>query len=124
MRGGRIRNPLELTLMVASVLLALAVALWLFAIIVSWWSDCPASGSWPTGLDKGISLWPPGADCYPAPLTEGGRWYGSNDMVVYELAPLLKWVILGLGVTALGTLTVGLGASINSLRSRPEAEAG
>jgi hypothetical protein len=118
MRGGRIRNPLERTLMVAAVLVGLAVALWLFAIIVSWWSECPASGSWPTGLDKGISPWPPGADCYAERPSKG---QGLGGIVVYEAIPSLKWVILGLGVTAMATLIAGLAASIAVLQARREA---
>jgi hypothetical protein len=116
MRGGRIRNPLERALMVAAVLVGLAVTLWLFAMIVSWWSECPAGGGFqPMGLDKGGSVWPPGASCYAE-----GRGHGGNDLVAYEAIPSLKWIILGLGVTAMATLIAGLAASIAVLRSRPE----
>jgi hypothetical protein len=114
MGGRRVRNPLEGALLSAAALLGFAAVLWVLAITVSWTNECPASGDFPIGLDKGISLWPPGAACFAEPLREGE----SNRLVIYEAAPLLQWIALGLALTAVITVLAGLAASIAALRSR------
>jgi hypothetical protein len=114
MGGRRVRNPLEWALLSAAALLGFAAVLWLLAITVSWASECPASGDFPTGLDKGISLWPPGAGCFAEPLREGE----STRMVIHQAAPLLTWIVLGLALTAVITVIAGLAASMAALRSR------
>jgi hypothetical protein len=101
-------------LIAAVALVVVAAALWLLVITHSWASECPESGALPTGLDKAISLWPPGADCYAEPLRQGE----SNRLVIYEAAPFLKWIVLGLALTAVMTVIAGLAASISVLRSR------
>ncbi|MGH2961578.1 MAG: hypothetical protein ACRDL3_05215 [Solirubrobacterales bacterium] len=120
MRSGGLRSPLARTLLVTAVLLGVAIILWILATVISWESECPPGGGYqPAGLDKGISLWPPGAECPPGRIIEG-EGYGGNDIVAYEALPWLKWAILGLSISAMATLIAGLGASINSPRSRPE----
>jgi hypothetical protein len=43
----------------------------------------------------------------------------SDRTIVYEAVPWLKWVMLGLALTAMAMLIAGVASSINALRSRP-----
>jgi hypothetical protein len=69
----RVRRPnrFGLGLTAAALLSGLAVVLWLVALSASWGSDCPRPGRGPEGLDKGVTLWPPGAQCYAGHPLEG-----------------------------------------------------
>jgi hypothetical protein len=89
--------------------LCLAAAVWLTAVIASWASRCPpapgnADGSLPTGLDKGATAWPPGADC------------GQNT---YEALPWASAMITALVVLGLAAIAAGAIVAAVRLRAAP-----
>ena len=56
------------------LLLGGAGVFWLAAVVTSWSAECPDSALQQTGLDKGISLLPPGSPCF-AEGTRGSYTY-------------------------------------------------
>ena len=82
-----------------------AGAFCLASTVTSWNAKCPYGGSFPTGLDKGISLVPPGATCY----SESGRSY------MYEAHPWMWNLSQLLVVCALVVLVLSvIAAAVNA----------
>jgi len=88
------------------VLAVAAFVLWGIALWVSWGGSCPNSAHTTGGLDKGISLWPPAAQC---PTGHGGTFW-------HEALPWATWLIGALILAAAVVLLTGLVASIRDLR--------
>jgi hypothetical protein len=80
------RNRLLNGLTAAGVFVFVAVALWLFAVISSWSGDCPHKRLLIGGLDKGISAWPPAAQCFDS----------KGDLYYWQAQPWVKPLIVGL----------------------------
>ena len=108
--GGRPRRLLGPTVGSAVVLAVSALILWGIALWVSWGGSCPSSSSTGGGLDKGISVWPPAAQCTNA---HGGAFW-------HEALPWATWVVGALIVAAAAVLLTGLIVAIRDLR-RPAA---
>jgi hypothetical protein len=83
-----------------------ALILWGVALWFSWGGECPAPGSSGGGLDKGISVWPPAAQC----LDRHGETFW------HEALPWATWVIGALIVAAAAILLTGLIVAIRDLR--------
>jgi hypothetical protein len=111
--GGRPRRLLGPTVGSAVVLAVSAFVLWGIALWVSWGGSCPNSIETGGGLDKGVSVWPPAAQCA---TTHGGTFW-------HEALPWATWVIGGLIVTAAGVLLIGLIVAIRDLRRPATATA-
>jgi hypothetical protein len=109
--GGRPRRLLGPTVGSAVVLTAGALVLWGVALWVSWGGSCPSSSKTTSGLDKGISVWPPAAQCSDA---HGGTFW-------HEALPWATWAIGALILAAAAVLLTGLIVAIRDL-SRPVAE--
>jgi hypothetical protein len=93
----------------AVVLGVAALILWGVALWVSWGGSCPSSSKTTGGgLDKGISVWPPAAQCTNA---HGGTFW-------HEALPWATWVIGTLIVAGAAVLLIGLLVSIRDL-TRP-----
>jgi hypothetical protein len=92
-------------LFAAGGLAFLSALVWLTALATAWTATCPHE---PTGLEKGLSAWPPGAQC---PTHDGA-------LFVYQPHPWLKWLSIGIAFAALCVFVVGLVAAIVELRSR------
>jgi len=88
------------------VLAVSALALWGIALWVSWGGSCPNSGQPTGGLDKGISVWPPAAQCTNA---HGGTFW-------HEALPWATWVVGALVLAAAAVLLTGLIVAIRDLR--------
>jgi hypothetical protein len=106
--GGRPRRLLGPTVGSAVVLAVCALVLWGVALWVSWGGSCPSSSKITGGLDKGISVWPPAAQCNDA---HGGTFW-------HEALPWATWVIGALVLAAAAVLLTGLIVAIRDL-SRP-----
>lgn len=94
----------------SAILIAAAIGLFGITLASSWFSDCPKpTGEMGqlTGLDKGISLWPPGAQCYGA----------GNDLYIHEALPWAKPLIVTLLGSSSVLLALGLVASIVRMRA-------
>jgi hypothetical protein len=83
-----------------------ALVVWGVAIWFSWGGDCPASGARGGGLDKGIAVWPPAAECLDR----------NGDPFWHQALPWAPWVIGVLIVAAAGILLIGLLVAIRDLR--------
>jgi hypothetical protein len=111
----------------ACVLAATAFALLGFAAYTSWQDRCPDDqGLSQSGLDKGVSAWPPGAECVVPSSHHLRNEIQMNrhidDTYVYEAVPALKWVIAVLLVAAGAIVIVGLVGEIRRLRGpRPNS---
>jgi hypothetical protein len=96
----------------AVALVAAALAIWFLAIAASWDGKCPPHGTGefrnfePTGLDKGVYVWPPGAQCYT----------DNNGIENHQEWPWAPWAILALFAGAGGVLLFGLVVVVNDLR--------
>jgi len=110
--GGRPRRLLGPTVGSAVVLAISALVLWGIALWVSWGGSCPNSAHATSGLAKGISVWPPAAQC---PTAHGGAFW-------HEALPWATWVIGALILAAAAVLLTGLIVSIRDLR-RPSPAA-
>jgi hypothetical protein len=104
--GGRPRRLLGPTVGSAVVLAISALVLWGAALWVSWGGSCPSSGQTTGGLDKGISVWPPAAECTNA---HGGTFW-------HQALPWATWLIGALILAAAVVLLTGLIAAIRDLR--------
>jgi len=98
------------TVGVAVVVAAGALILWGVAIWLSWGGDCPTSGAGGGGLEKGISVWPPAAQCLDQ----------QADPFWHQALPWAPWVIGALVLAAGAILLTGLLVAIRDLR-RPVA---
>jgi hypothetical protein len=103
--GGRPRRLLGPTVGSAVVLAVFAFVLWGVALWASWGGSCPNSEA-SAGLDKGISAWPPAAQCANP---HGGTFW-------HEALPWATWVIGGLIMIAAAILRTGLIVAIRDLR--------
>jgi hypothetical protein len=108
MMGGRPRRLLGPTVGAAVLLAVCAFVLWGVALWVSWGGSCPNGNSTSGGLDKGISVWPPAAQCTNA---HGGTFW-------HEALPWATWAIGALVLAAAAVLLTGLIVAIRDL-SRP-----
>jgi len=95
----------------AVVVAAGALIVWGVALWFSWGGECPSRGAAGGGLDKGISVWPPAAEC----LNRQG------DPFWHEALPWATWVIGVLVVAAAAILLTGLIVAIRDLRRPAEA---
>ena len=84
-----------------------ALILWAVALWASWGGDCPASARLDEGLDRGIAVWPPAAEC------PGG---GSGATLWHQALPWAPWVIGVLIAAAATILLIGLVVTIRDLR--------
>ena len=90
----------------AVVLTISALVLWGVALWVSWGGSCPNASQTMGGLDKGISAWPPAAQCTNA---HGGTFW-------HEALPRATWLIGALILAAAAVLLTGLIVAIRDLR--------
>jgi hypothetical protein len=104
--SGRPRRLLGPTVGAAAVLGVFALILWGAALWASWGGGCPNPGPASGGLDKGISVWPPAAQCVDA---QGGTFW-------HEALPWATWLVGALVVAAAAILLVGLIVAIRDLR--------
>jgi len=104
--GGRPRRLLGPTVGLAVVLTISALILWGVALWVSWGGSCPNASQTTGGLDKGISAWPPAAQCANA---HGGTFW-------HEALPSATWLIGALILAAAAVLLTGLIVAIRDLR--------
>lgn len=92
-------------------LLVAAFTIWFLAIAASWEGHCPRHGvgefsnAEPTGLDKGVYVWPPGAQCY-----------ADNGIENHQAWPWAPWAILSLIAGAGGVLLFGIVVTIRDMR--------
>ena len=100
------------TVAAAVVLAAFALLLWAVALWVSWGGACPNPSPRSGGLDKGISMWPPAAQCLDP----------HGDSFWHQALPWAPWAIGVLVVAAAAILLTGLVVAIRDLR-RPAAAA-
>jgi hypothetical protein len=100
------------TVGVAVVLAVSALSLWGVALWLSWGGDCPGAGSQNAGLGRGVSAWPPAAQCLDS----------QGDAFWHEALPWATWVIGVLIAAAAAVLLTGLIVAIRDLR-RPAAVA-
>jgi H+/Cl- antiporter ClcA len=100
------RNRLLNRLTACGVFVFGAAALWLFAVLSSWWGDCPR-GDLNLGQDKGISAWPPAGQCIDH---TGGLYY-------WEAQPWVKPVILAFLACAFVILVASVVAAIRDRRT-------
>jgi hypothetical protein len=95
-------------LFAAGGLALLSALVWLTALATAWTTTCPRE---PSGFEKSISAWPPGAQC---PAHDGG-------LFVFQPHPWLKWMCVGIAFAAMCIFVTGLVAAIRDLRApRPE----
>lgn len=89
--------------------------LWAVSIASSWNSPCPRLGGGyePVGLDKGISFWPPAAQCVD----------GNDHPYWFESHPWMGSVSLGLLVCAVLIVVIGAIADARVKRSSPSISA-
>jgi hypothetical protein len=88
------------------VLAVSAFVLWAVALWASWGGGCPQPNPSDGGLDKGISVWPPAAECVDR--QDGTFWH--------QALPWAPWLIGVLIAAAAAILLVGLIAAIRDLR--------
>ncbi len=111
--GGRPRRLLGPTVGSAVILAISALVLWGVALWVSWGGSCPNSSQTTGGLNKGISVWPPAAQCTNA---HGGTFW-------HQALPWATWLIGALVLVAAAVLLTGLIVAIRDLRRpAPAAE--
>jgi hypothetical protein len=87
-----------------------ALILWAVALWVSWGGECPTPSPRDGGLDKGISVWPPAAQCLDR----------SGDPFWHQALPWATWIIAVLIAAAAAILLAGLVAAIRDLRRPAE----
>jgi hypothetical protein len=107
------RRLLATSVTYALALVVAALALWFLAIAASWEGKCPPGPRTggegrvpaPTGLDKGVYVWPPGAQCYTV-----------RGIANYQAWPWAPWSILALFAGAGGTLLFGIVVTLRDLK--------
>ena len=104
--SGRPRRLLGPTVGSAVVLAVSGLILWGLALWLSWGGSCPNSSETTGGLDKGISVWPPAAQCSNP---HGGTFW-------HEALPWATWLIGALILAAAVVLLTGLIVAIRDLR--------
>jgi hypothetical protein len=104
--SGSPRRLLGPTVGAAVVFGVFALILWGVALWISWGGGCPDPSPANGGLDKGISVWPPAAQCVDS---HGGTFW-------HEALPWATWFIGALVVAAAAILLVGLIVAIRDLR--------
>jgi hypothetical protein len=114
MRGVPRRNWFGASIAAALLLLFAAALLWLGTLVLAKGTDCPGRGLELGGLDKPISVWPPGAVCHPKGAPAG-------DEHVEEAAPPLRWAILALALGAPLTLIAGAVSEVTDQRAARRA---
>jgi hypothetical protein len=114
--GAANRGPLGKAIGASVALLMTTVALYGIALLIAHGAECPGRGYEPTGLDKPISPWPPGAECSPS--TSPGTHHG---LAIEEPIPWLKWAIVWFGLGAPVVLMTGIVAEIRDRRVRSRA---
>jgi hypothetical protein len=92
----------------------LAFALWAAALWTSWGGSCPQPSPQSSGLDKGISVWPPAAQCIDK----------QGDPFWHQALPWAPWVIGVLILSAGAVLLAGLIVAIRDLRRPAPVAAG
>jgi hypothetical protein len=113
--SGRPRRLLGPTVGAAAVLAVSAFVLWAVALWASWGGGCPQPNPSGGGLDKGISVWPPAAQCVDR--QDGTFWH--------QALPWAPWLIGVLIAAAAAILLFGLIVAIRDLRRpAPAAMAG
>jgi hypothetical protein len=108
--SGRPRRLLGPTVGSAVVLAVSALILWGVALWISWGGDCPGGSKLDEGLDRGITVWPPAAEC------SGG---GATSW--HQALPWAPWVIGFLVMGAAAILLTGLIVTIRDLRRQAPA---
>jgi hypothetical protein len=94
------------------VFAVLAFVLWAAALWTSWGGSCPLPSPQSGGLDKGVSVWPPAAQCIDK----------QGDPFWHQALPWAPWVIGALILSAAAVLLAGLIVAIRDL-TRPTAAA-
>jgi hypothetical protein len=94
------------TVGVAVVLAVSALSLWGVALWLSWGGDCPGAGSQNAGLGRGVSAWPPAAQCLDS---QGNAFW-------HQALPWATWVVGLLIAAAAAVLLTGLIVAIRDLR--------
>jgi hypothetical protein len=94
------------TVGVAVVLAVSALIVWAVALWVSWGGECPGPSAQSGGLDKGIAVWPPAAQC----VDQHGNAFW------HEALPWAPWVVGILIAAAAAILLTGLVVAIRDLR--------
>jgi hypothetical protein len=93
-------------LFAAGGLAFLSALLWVVAMVAAWTATCPGGRYEPTGIDKGLSAWPPGAQC---PGHDGAQF-------VFQPHPWLKWLSVAVAVAAVFVFVTGMVTAIRDLR--------
>jgi hypothetical protein len=110
------RNWFGASIAAALLLLFAAGLLWLGTLAIAKVTGCPGTGHDPAaygsvGLDRSISVWPPGAVCVR------GHHPPRGDEYVRETTPPLKWAIVGLALGAPLTLLAGAVSEVSDQRA-------
>jgi polyferredoxin len=111
--SGRPRRLLGPTVGAAVALAVLAFIVWAVALWVSWGGSCPQASAANGGLDKGISVWPPAAQCGD----------GQGGLFWHQALPWAPWLIGALIAAAAAILLFGLLVAIRDLRHPAPAAA-
>jgi hypothetical protein len=108
--SGRLAQRTVAAVAASAVILLIAGASWLMAVAWAWEADCPGPGATPTGLDRGVSLVPPGASC--------SHDVGSGAYATYMFHPhgWLWVVVLVLLVSSAAALLLAVGVEIRQMR--------
>jgi hypothetical protein len=116
-RGAKPRRVLATSVSYAVALVVAALVIWFLAIAASWEAKCPPHGHGEfrnfqlSGRDKGIYVWPPGAQCV-----------AEHDIANHQAWPWAPWAVLVLFAGAGGVLLFGTVVTIRDLK-RPSAPA-
>lgn len=105
-RTGRPRRLLGPTVGAAVAFTLAALIVWAVALWFSWGGECPTPTAQSGGLDKGIAVWPPAAQCVDQ--------HGSTFW--HQALPWAPWVVGILIAAAAVILVTGLVAAIRDLR--------
>jgi hypothetical protein len=108
---GTSRDRLAMGFAAAGTLLFCAGVLWAAAIATSLSTDCPQIGRLVgrSGLDRGLSPWPPGATCEA----------GGGGTYVYDPHPWLRATIIAFLVCGALALLLAIAAAIRDLARTP-----
>lgn len=116
MTNGRPRRLLGPAIGASGLLAFTGFVIWAVAVVTTWVGGCPnADLQDPNGLDRGISTWPPGAQCGTTP--------NSHEVFTHQALPWASWAVVTLMVAAAAVLLIGLLASIRTLRTVSRVDA-